>query len=1007
MKQIKASLLANAFLLLFVSSAFGYNGEYYTYGTINIVAPAWQRMALIFSSGNYGSLLTIAVLLSGFILIGANILSWYKNGHGLYWAWMPSFLFGIMLYLIMLGGTGTLTVYDQTLNTFQQVNGVPNGIVIIADLMSKIEKNAVDLIAASLPPAIPYNDGGNAMGFNLLMEGTKQQLLKNNLLKSLDKYNYDCLFFEISQPSPLITVDGIIDATGDLTSIWSQAGNPAISTVYYSDIYPAGIPETCDVAWQNISKDLSNPNIVDNAAKTICATMSFDSSNAAQMSRCTTIMDEYISTLTGNASFNFTNFIMQYIMASSLDYTVRNLNPNSSMIAVTNYNTVTSMTGAGLAASEWLPVARGVFTAVAISLLPFLCLIIPTGLSARGIKMIIGFFVFLGCWGICDAVLHAGMLDLAVNKFMEVRKHNIGYAAMMLWPDATTKALATYGNMLTASIPLALVITTLFIEFGGYAMVSMASGIASGVQSLGTEAARKTTTPEGLAASRESWRESMPTIANANAFSMQDYYRSRTTQRLAGTQAGIDTVDAFGGMAPAITGMAAGTALQTFTTGRTAQKEINAFEGSLVNTGELKSDIQSGSGIGQIMYARNVGNMVGMDVAEVAQWDKMGRPVDDQMSERLKGLGIHIPAGTNITDMKTNADGTSISTITAQRVDGKESTEYRGGITTRKWGDNGWEHTETIGRDGKVMSETAARTATMKDPIEIDDRFSIIGGTITIAGDQMSSRFVTLRDNKTGKQYYGGFSKNLETGRTIYTNAARGRSLEDIDRDNKILERLNITRTGVRVETGVKKEKLDIDTTTVARGIGIRGVDGVTYWDADTALNISKDFGNSLRTARSFFTNDKTVNDNNVINYSNSFAAGIQKMVSQSDRQVDSRGDSATFYADEHIGSDGMVLGGAKAGVKGEYSLSSQIIDDAQRNRIADEMRDGINKVRNSSEYLHLSNEQKSQIIAKFINDREVYYEKAGVAKLAKEDDIKLSDIKIHNIGIPESIERK
>ena len=98
-----------------------------------------------------------------------------------------------------------------------------------------------------------------------------------------------------------------------------------------------------------------------------------------------------------------------------------------------------------------------------------------------------------------------------------------------------------------------------------------------------------------------------------------------------------------------------------------------------------------------------------------------------------------------------------------------------------------------------------------------------------------------------------------------------------------------------------------------------------------------------------------------------------------------------------------MVLGGAKAGVKGEVAAGSQTIDDAIRNRIADEMREGINNVRHGNEYAHLSNEQKSQIIAKFINDREMYYEHASVKTMARQDDLIPPNLHIPGKGAPES----
>ena len=181
-------------------------------------------------------------------------------------------------------------------------------------------------------------------------------------------------------------------------------------------------------------------------------------------------LNEYIPTLLANPGLNSPNFIIQNKIAQDFDYTVRNLNPISSTAAVSTYNMMNSMVGAGVTAAQWMPVARGVLTAIVVSLLPILCIIVPTGLGARGIKMIIGFFIFLCCWGVCDAVLHTLMLTLSLNQFALVQQHNIGYTAMMMIPDTTTKAIAMFGYMLSFCIPLALFITTIFVEFGGYAL---------------------------------------------------------------------------------------------------------------------------------------------------------------------------------------------------------------------------------------------------------------------------------------------------------------------------------------------------------------------------------------------------------------------------------------------------------------------------------------------------------------------------------------------------------
>jgi len=106
-------------------------------------------------------------------------------------------------------------------------------------------------------------------------------------------------------------------------------------------------------------------------------------------------------------------------------------------------------------------------------------------------------------------------------------------------------------------IPLALYITTLFVEWGGYAMTNMMMGVAGGAQSAGAEAMKKTATPDGQASTLEGYRGAMPTLANTHRYDWQSDINQRTATTMARTQAGIDTVAAFGGVPSAISTMAA------------------------------------------------------------------------------------------------------------------------------------------------------------------------------------------------------------------------------------------------------------------------------------------------------------------------------------------------------------------------------------------------------------------------------------------------------------------
>ena len=552
---VKIASFITVLLFLFDSAVFGYDGDYYTYGTINIVAPAWQMMSLVFSDTSYGSLITAAVLVSGFIVIGGAFVSWYKTGKASFFAWLPQILIGVFLWLIVFNGYGNLTIYDQTLNAFKQVPGVPNGLIFVANVMSTIEKNVVDIVTTAGSPLIPYADGGKGLGFNLFQAAYDLEVqgvpMQENLDKSLNQYNKDCLMFELSQPNPSITPDAIMNSSDLFTTIWALAGNPAIPTLYYNDANPNGTPATCDQAWANISSDLQNSVTSNTLMQSICQSQGFNKSDPNQIARCQTITNEYITALMNNANITTVqNFMIQNKIAQKLDSTIRDIDPIAASSTMATYNAMQSMLGAGQTIPQWMPVARGVFTAIAVSLMPFLCLVIPTALSVRGLKMIIGFFVFLCCWGICDAILHTLLLTLSLNEFAFVQSHNIGFTALMTMPEATTRAVAVYGYILSASILLALFVTTIFVEFGGYALTSMASNITGTIEGAGARGAETSMDPGKSGQYRDSLREGIANTGKADMTNLHEDVMQRAARGVGDTRANISTLEdkGFGGM---------------------------------------------------------------------------------------------------------------------------------------------------------------------------------------------------------------------------------------------------------------------------------------------------------------------------------------------------------------------------------------------------------------------------------------------------------------------------
>ena len=68
------------------------------------------------------------------------------------------------------------------------------------------------------------------------------------------------------------------------------------------------------------------------------------------------------------------------------------------MTVLADRNTGSSLIGAGIAANEWLPVFKAVMTAVAITLIPFLVIFLPTPLAKKALYFICGLFVYITAW---------------------------------------------------------------------------------------------------------------------------------------------------------------------------------------------------------------------------------------------------------------------------------------------------------------------------------------------------------------------------------------------------------------------------------------------------------------------------------------------------------------------------------------------------------------------------------------------------------------------------------
>lgn len=516
-------------LLVFVpSGAFALDMEYHTCNGFDPILSAFQKIALIFGHNNFRGLF-FSVVVAGILFGGlALYMKAFMGNRFSLGTWLTPLAVGVILYLGLIIPTGNLIIYDDVLNRFQAVPGVPNGIVAVAGVTNLVERGLIDIIDGVAVPGTPgYRQSAGGIGFDLLLKATggnfSGKLPDAYMTASLERYIRDCVTFEIQRPGSLINLDTLLNATVDIRAQLAQAVNPAVFTVFYDAANPNGVTMSCTDAWNT----RLNPYLVDAnfdpSVQAVCSEAGINVANAAEYLACRNIAATHIG-FASSGAITPNNLIMQAVLSNMISDAVLFADPDTAAKVLANRQQVSTGIGLGLMASEWLPVARAVVTAVSVGLLPFVVLLIPTPLSGRALQLMLGFFIWLMAWGITDAVVNSFAVDQGYKVFDSIRQHNFSMVSMTMFPDASMKAYAMFGLIRTAGIGLATVITTLLIRFGGSALAHLAGGISGTIQSSGASAGRSVGTPEGIAKEVREQNIAVPTMANAARYD----WRTRT-----------------------------------------------------------------------------------------------------------------------------------------------------------------------------------------------------------------------------------------------------------------------------------------------------------------------------------------------------------------------------------------------------------------------------------------------------------------------------------------------
>ena len=555
--------------------------EYHTYGgTGHIIADAFQKVALITSSGAYKGLFFGIIVLSfiiggiGVVFRGADKL---EIGPGQWIKWFMTMIFSVIVYFVFVNQTDTLFIYDETTNSTLSVDGVPDGIITIAGLANKIETGMIELIDTSSLTGFSYRDsaGGVVIGalYNLL-SGDKIPLSEWDMYsrRTLDAFVKDCVLWDglagtdvmnqLENP-PGHEMETLLQSAGEWENIYTDV---------YSAAYPQGECVTCSAAYLTLHNKFvelsSGINTGDSSfVKTVCSGAGFDVSNGAHVTMCKNWLLNSMNTLLGGMPWGMyasgglasseevvgiDNIMKNRIIAETiLDYT-----GNASWLTRTqaeiNQRQVSMGIGAGIAANDYVPIMKAAIIAIFVGMTPLLMLLIPTPLFGKVLGVICGGFCFLSLWGVSDAVVNSYVMDYASQAISKaMHGENLGVSNItFLAPQALLKTTAVFGYMRTSAVMLAGAFSAILFRFGGYMLGQFVGGAMGHIKAAGKAEGYQTLRDTGEDLSSAVTSNAMAQTVSQNRAQWGGQYLDKTAQKdvisqaeaIAGGQAKMDAI---------------------------------------------------------------------------------------------------------------------------------------------------------------------------------------------------------------------------------------------------------------------------------------------------------------------------------------------------------------------------------------------------------------------------------------------------------------------------------
>ena len=280
----------------------------------------------------------------------------------------------------------------------------------------------------------------------------------------LKNYINDCVMFELQRPGTTLTVNDLA-SNADFIPLLNLAASPSIYTV----AFPGDTTVDCGTASAALDNMLTSSASYTEAINDACSNAGYNVSNAAELAMCTDTLETLMTSLSGN-TYATSDIFKQMLIGRTINDIFRATARALAMTVLADQANRLVTHRRGHHANEWLPVFEAVMTAVAITLIPFLVIFLPTPPGEEGVSSRLRLFVLyhrMGCHR-CHVPFHR--LDYAMNLLSGlITQKQLGMISLNFFTTGARPGARSHGGHAWGGMVLAGAVSATFVgTVGGF-----------------------------------------------------------------------------------------------------------------------------------------------------------------------------------------------------------------------------------------------------------------------------------------------------------------------------------------------------------------------------------------------------------------------------------------------------------------------------------------------------------------------------------------------------------